>query len=213
MNVHEALRKIRLLSRILPQNGAWGENRATLARALMDQFERQTRERLDACLAELNRIRPATLLREDILGRALDFRITGLPYFERTLELYHRLSHCDLDLVPLARLENITDDAESTVDQFRKILSFTGEDAKNPRDARDLLIKDVRDSFERISANLGIVLSPLLEQHQESALPTSSAFMVGLCILVLALAVLTYYSMHDGTVEKLLNAVHRVKFP
>src|SRR5437868_14644597 len=108
MNVHEALRKIRLLSRILPQNGAWGENRATLARALMDQFERQTRERLDACLAELNRIRPATLLREDILGRALDFRITGLPYFERTLELYHRLSHCDLDLVPLARLENIT---------------------------------------------------------------------------------------------------------
>jgi hypothetical protein len=211
MIVHEALRKIRLLSRIIPQNGAWGENRATLTRALMDQFERQTRERLDACLAELNRIRPATLLREDILGRALDFR-TGLPCFERTLELYHRLSRCDLDLVSLARLENITDDAESTVDQFRKILSFTGEDVENPGDARDLLIKDVRDSFERISANLGIVLSPLLEQHQESALPTSSAFMVGLCILVSALAVVTYYSMHDGTVEKLLNAVHRVKF-
>jgi hypothetical protein len=158
MIVHEALRKIRLLSRIIPQNGAWGENRATLAPALMDQFERQTRERLDACLAELNRIRPATLLREDILGRTLDFR-TGLPYFERTLELYHRLSRCDLDLVSLARLENITDDAETTVDQFRKILSFTGEDVENPGDARDLLIKDVRDSFERISTNVGIVLS------------------------------------------------------
>ena len=207
MKFHEALRKIRLLSRIIPQNGASAETRATLARG----FERQTRERLDACLVELNRIRPATLLREDILGRALDFR-TGLPYFERTLELYHRLSRCDLDLVSLARLENITDDAESTVDQFRKILSFTGEDVENPGDARDLLIKDVRDSFERISTNLGIVLSPLLEQHQESALPTSAAFMVGLCILVSALAVVTYYSMHDGTVEKLLNAVHRVKF-
>ena len=207
MIVHEALRKIRLLSRIIPQNGASAETRAILARG----FERQTRERLDACLVELNRIRPATLLREDILGRALDFR-TGLPYFERTLELYHRLSRCDLDLVSLARLENITDDAESTVDQFRKILSFTGEDVENPGDARDLLIKDVRDSFERISTNLGIVLSPLLEQHQESALPTSAAFMVGLCILVSALAVVTYYSMHDGTVEKLLNAVHRVKF-
>ena len=207
MNVHEALRKIRLLSRIIPQNGASAETRATLARG----FERQTRQRLDACLTELNQIRPATLLREDILGRALDFR-TGLPYFERTLELYHRLSRCDLDLVSLARLENITDDAERTVDQFRKILSFTGEDVENPGDARDLLIKDLRDSFERISTDLGIVLSPLLEQHQESALLTSAAFMVGLCILVSALAVVTYYSMHDGTVEKLLNAVHRVKF-
>src|SRR5260370_6526711 len=154
MNVQEALRKIRLLSRIIPQNGASAETRATLARG----FERQTRERLDAYLAELNRIRPATLLREDILGRALDLR-TGLPYFERTLELYHRLSRCDLDLVSLARLENITDDAETTVDQFRKILSFTGEDVENPGDARDLLIKDVRDSFERISTNVGIVLS------------------------------------------------------
>jgi hypothetical protein len=174
----------------------------------MTRQNREMRERLDACLAELNRIRPATLLREDILGRALDFR-TGLPYFERTLELYHRLSRCDLDLVSLARLKNITDDAESTVDQFRKILSFTGEDVENPGDVRDLLIKDVRDSFERVSTNLGIVLSPLLEQHQESALPASSAFIVGLCILVSALVLLAYYySMHDGTVEKLLNAVH-----
>ena len=41
MNVHEALRKIRLLSRIIPQNGASeseAETAATLARALMDRF-------------------------------------------------------------------------------------------------------------------------------------------------------------------------------
>jgi hypothetical protein len=180
--------------------------------SVLTRQNRQMRERLESCLAELNQIRPAALLREDILGRALDFR-TGLPYFERTLELYHRLSRRDLDLVPLARLKNITDDAQSTVDQFRKILSFTGEGVENPGDVRDLLIKDVRDSFERVSANLGIVLSPLLEQQQKSAQPTSAAFLVGLCILASALAVLTYYSMHDRSVaEKLLNAVHRVKF-
>jgi hypothetical protein len=122
------------------------------------RHKRQTREHLDACLAELNQIRPATLLREDVLGRDLGFRM-GLAYFERTLELYHRLSHCDLDLLPLARLKNITNDAENTVDQFRKILSFTGKDLQSPLEARDLLIDDVKDSFERISPNVGIVVS------------------------------------------------------
>ena len=82
----------------------------------------ETRERLNSYLAELNQIRPSALLRDDVLGRDLDFR-TGLPCFERTLEVFYRLSRCDLRLVPLARLKNITNDAENTVDQFfRKIL-------------------------------------------------------------------------------------------
>src|ERR1700692_3380163 len=105
--------------------GGEGDSMFTSAR-----HKRQTREHLDACLAELNQIRPATLLREDVLGRDLGFRM-GLAYFERTLELYHRLSHCDLDLLPLARLKNIANDAENTVDQFRKILSFTGKDLQS----------------------------------------------------------------------------------
>jgi hypothetical protein len=173
--------------------------------------KRQTRERLDACLAELNQIRPTALLREDVLGRELGFR-TGLAYFERTLELFHRLSHCDLDLLPLARLKHITNDAENTVGQFRKILSFTGKDLESPVEARDLLIDDVRDFFERISPNVWIAVSQLPKRHQDLARSTSAAFTIGFCTLVFALAAVAYYSTHDGTVaDKILTAVHRIR--
>jgi hypothetical protein len=172
---------------------------------------RETRERLDACLAELNQLRPTALLREDALGRDLSFR-AGLPCFERTLELFHRLSRCDLDHVPFAHLKNITNDAANTVDQFRKILSFTGEDLETPWEARDLLIDDVKDSFERISTNFGIV-SQWPRRHQHFARSMGAAFTIGLCILVFALAVVAYYSTHNGTVaDQLLNVVHRVRF-
>jgi hypothetical protein len=177
------------------------------------RHKRQTREHLDACLAELNQIRPATLLREDVLGRDLSVRM-GLAYFERTLELYHRLSHCDLDLVPLARLKNIANDAENTVDQFRKILSFTGKDLQSPLEARDLLIDDVKDSFERISPNVGIVVSQLPKRHQDFARSTSAVFVVALCVLISALAVIAYYSVNDRTIaDNLRNAVYGVRSP
>jgi hypothetical protein len=120
--------------------------------------KQHTRERLDTCLAELNQKRPTVLLHEDVLGRNLSFR-AGLPCFERTLELFHRLSRCYLDHVPLADLKNITDDAANTLDQFRKILNFTGDNVENPREARDLLIYDVDASFPRISANFATVVS------------------------------------------------------
>jgi hypothetical protein len=70
--------------------------------------KRQTRERLNTCLAELGQIRRAALLGENVLAKNVSFR-AGLPCFERTLELFHRFSRCDLDHVPLADLKNITD--------------------------------------------------------------------------------------------------------
>ena len=173
---------------------------------------RETRERLDACLAELNQLRPTALIREGALGRELSFR-AGLPYFERTLELFHRLSRCDLDHVLLAHLKNITNDAENTVDQFRKILSFTGKDLQSPLEARDLLIDDVNDAFERISPSVGIIVSQLPQRHQDLARSTSTALMVGLCVLVSALALVAYYSVADRTIaDKLLNVVYQVRF-
>src|ERR1700745_610409 len=168
--------------------------------------KRQTRERLDACLAELNQIRPTALLRENVLARNLSFR-AGLPCFERTLELFHRLSRNDLDHVPLADLKNITDDAANTVDQFRKILSFTGENVENPRDARDLLIDEVDASFPRISTNFAIVVSQPPRRQGRFVASTSAAFAIGFCTLVFALAAVAYYSTHDGTVaDKILTA-------
>ena len=169
---------------------------------------RKTRERLNSCLAELNQIRPAVLLREDVLGRELDFR-EGLPCFERTLELFHRLSRCDLDLVPLARLKDIVNDAEHSLEQFHKILTFTGEGLENPRWARQLLIDDVRNSFERISANFGTVIQK--PRRKRDFDPSSAAFAIGLFVLIFALVAVAYYSAHNGTVaDRLLEAVHRI---
>ena len=205
-NLRQHERRLRNGSITYSLAGVKGDSMFTTARR-----KRQTRERLDACLAELNKIRPTALLREDVLGRDLGFR-AGLAYFDRLLELFHRLSRCDLDVIPLARLEKITIDAENTVGQFRKILSFTGQDLDRPREARDLLIDEVRDSFERVSTNLAIVVSQLPEQHQEVAPPTGAALMLGICVLVSALAVLAYYSMNNRTVaENLLNAVHKIR--
>jgi hypothetical protein len=171
----------------------------------------QTRERLNACLAELNKIRPTALIREDVLGRDLGFR-AGLAYFDRLLELFHRLSWCDLNPIPFGRLEIITNDAENTLGQFRKILSFTGQDLDDPREARDLLVDEIRDSFDHVSTNLMQIVSRLSGLQQEVARPTSAPLVLGLCVLVSALAFLAYYTMNNSAVaDKLLNVVNRVR--
>jgi hypothetical protein len=56
----------------------------------MKKARRQMHERLSTGLAELSRIKPTDFVREDV-GRDLSFRV-GLPYFDRTLELFHRIS-------------------------------------------------------------------------------------------------------------------------
>ena len=186
--------------------GMKGDSMFTTARQ-----KQHTRERLDTCLVELNQMRPTALLHEDVLGTNHSFR-AGLPCFERTLELFHRLSRCYLDHVPLADLKNITDDAANTLDQFRKILNFTGDNVENPREARDILIDDVDASFPRISANFATVVSQPPRRRGRFAASTSAAFTIGFCTLVFALAAVAYYSTHDGTVaDKILNVVHSIR--
>ena len=174
----------------------------------MKKARRQMHERLSAALAELRQVKPSDFSREDELGRDLSFRV-GLPYFDRTLELFHRLSRCDLGQASLADVANLTDDAARTLDQFHRILSFTGEDLENPRAARDLLIEEVCDSFAHISADFErVFIQPREGQHSSTII----ALTVGLCTLALALAAIAYYSTHETTAaDSILNAVHRVR--
>ena len=174
----------------------------------MKKARRQMHERLSAALAELGQVKPSDFSREDELGRDLSFRV-GLPYFDRTLELFHRLSRCDLGQASLADVAKLTDDAARTLDQFHRILSFTGEDLENPRAARDLLIEEVCDSFARISSDFErVFIQPREGQHSSTII----ALTVGLCTLALALAAIAYYSTHERTAAaSILNAVHRVR--
>ena len=173
----------------------------------MKKARRQVHERLSIGLAELSWIKPTDFVREDV-GRDLSFR-AGLPYFDRTLELFHRISRCDLGQASLADLAKMTDAATRTLDQFHRILSFTGEDVENPRAARDLLIEEVCDSFARISSDFErVFIQPREGQHSSTII----ALTVGLCTLAIALAAIAYHSTHERTVaDSILNAVHRVR--
>jgi hypothetical protein len=174
----------------------------------MKKARRQMHERLSTGLAELSRIKPTDFVREDV-GRDLSFRV-GLPYFDRTLELFHRISRCDLGQASFADLANLAGDAERTLDQFHRALSFTGEDLENPRKARNLLIEEVCESFARISTDFERVITQPLGSEQDPL--TGIALTIGVCTLAIALAAIAYYSTHERTVaDSILNAVHRVR--
>ena len=173
----------------------------------MKKARLQMQERLSTGLAGLIRMKPSDFIQHDF-PRDLSFR-AGLQYFDRTLELFHRISRSNLGQASLADLATLASDAERTLDQFHRALSFTGENVENAREARDLLIEEVRDSFARISIDFERAVTSLGSEQDPL---TIIAFSVGLCTLAIALAAIAYYSAHERTVtDSILNAVHRVR--
>jgi hypothetical protein len=174
----------------------------------MKKARLQVQERLSTGLAELIRMKPSDFIHDDF-PRDLSFR-AGLQYFDRTLELFHRISRSNLGRASLADLATLADDAERTLDQFNRAISFTVEDVENAREARDLLIEEVRDSFARISIDFERAITRPLESEPDPS--TIVALTVGLCTLAIALATIAYYSTHERTVaNSILNAVHGVR--
>lgn len=164
-------------------------------------------ESLSACLAELNQIRPTDLLTYEPLGESFRFR-AELPYVDRTLEVFHRLYHRDLTGIPFDLLRNITADASATLRQVGRITTLTDEHPENLDEALEPLINDIKDSFDRISANVARAVS---QGSEQSAGLTNATLAVAVCALIAAFAILAYYSGHDKAVaDELLRAVHRV---
>lgn len=173
----------------------------------MKQQARDMRERLNACLAELNQIRPTALLNCEPLSESFRFR-AELPHIDRTFEVFHRLYHRDLTGIPFDLLRNITADASATLGQVRRITTLADERPANLDEALEPLINDIKDSFDRISANVSRVQR--LGSEQSSSL-TNATVAVAVCALIAALAIFAYYSGHDKAVaDELLRAVHRV---
>ena len=176
----------------------------------MRRSVRETHERLEGCLSELTKLRPIGLLREDVLGKELGFR-AGLSHFERTLNLFYRLSKRNLAHIPHAHLQAIAAGAEKTVDQFRKIVSFTGDGIENPQQVRDLLIDDVYRSFEPISEDLRMVVDQPPRQQKTWSMST---IFISALIAAFASATITYYSSFNGAVaDKLLDVLRGVGRP
>ena len=170
----------------------------------MKRQARDMRERLNACLAELNQIRPT-----DLLNYGGSFRLRAeLPYIDRTFEAFHRLYHRDLTGIPFDLLRNVTADASATLDQVRRITTLADEHPANLDEALEPLINDIKDSFDRISAN---VASAVSQGSKQSPILTNATVAVAVSAMVAALAILAYYSGHDKAVaDELLRALHRV---
>jgi len=171
------------------------------------RIRKMVQESLSTCLTELDRIKPATLLQYEPLGKSHRFR-SELPYLDRTLEMFHRLSRRDLACLPFDLLQNITADASTTRRQFRRITALASEQSDNFDEALEGLIKEIKLSFDQMFANFARVLS---QGSERTSGLTNAGVAVAICTSAVALAILAHYSAHDKTVaDALLRAAHRM---
>jgi hypothetical protein len=170
--------------------------------------ERQTNEIHEAlitCLADLNQIKLKDLINNEPLGQSLRFR-TEVPFLERTLELFHRLSRRELSGLPSDVLQRMHANASETLSHFRAISTLAEEHPEHFDQALQDLIDEIKGSFDQTSANF-----VLCQGWEQLSSRSNTALAIGICTLVLALALVAYFSSRDKTVaDVLLKAVHGI---
>lgn len=120
--------------------------------------ENEQRQKLTAVLDELSNIKPQDLVREESLGRELNFK-GGLPFFERTLKLFRDLKDSNIDTIPHGNLVNLFNCANQALQYFKQIQGFSlQQHPQNPTNVRDQLINQIRDSYD----NYFSVISPVV---------------------------------------------------
>lgn len=108
--------------------------------------EEQQRTILETLLSELNQFDVDSLVRKE-LGAHLNFEQFA-PVFSRTLGLFKDLSECNLDNVPLQRLNQLGQRATQARSDFLKILEFSLEKyPSNPMDVRNNLGNAVANTY------------------------------------------------------------------
>lgn len=107
--------------------------------------EKTIQEHLQERLDILAKITPESLVRNQDLGRDLDFS-NGVEYFERTLSLFRKLKGVNLDDFPDERIQQLLTLADEAIGTFKNIQNFqsTQSDAVT---TRDNLIQQVRNQY------------------------------------------------------------------
>lgn len=177
----------------------------------MEASQREMRARLSACLAKLNRLNPADLVREDVLGHGLSFRV-GLPYFTRTLELFRRITPRDCAHAPAEILKIVVDDAENALHRFEEILSFDPQGLANPGVVRNTLIDEVRDAHHAAYENVALIIRPLRGQPERIRRQWSGGMALAVIIIaMLAVAIAAHhYLLFDLGLGDLREAIHKI---
>ncbi len=110
--------------------------------------ETAARDKLNTALAELAEITPQSLVRREELGTTMSFA-GGLAYFERTLKLFRDLFECELHGAPHSVLNQLADQTEVALSEFKGVQEFSPENQpENPVAARDTLINTIRDRYD-----------------------------------------------------------------
>jgi hypothetical protein len=88
-------------------------------------------------------------VRED-LGRELNF-LDGRSYFDRTLKIFRELAEVNLDAVPFSQLQNLTNIAQQTLQQFNVVRGFTIQQyAQNPVEARTDIVNKIQSHYDKV---------------------------------------------------------------
>ncbi len=175
--------------------------------------EHSERSRLKASLRQLDKLRPADLVREDLHPRNLSFR-GGLPYFKRTLGLFHGLGRGSLAKVPSAYVKIVADHAERALAQFEEIRRFSGEDLVNPDEVRNHLIAEVRDYYRELHDDVAILVTrpPGQQEH-----PTRAPWYMGAPLAALMLAMFAagvtaayHYGLLGYAAQEIVDSIHQI---
>lgn len=114
----------------------------------MFEEEESALQELRKSLNELLEIKAEDLVRSKELGTAFNFE-QGEPAFERILKLFRDLSECNFDNIPATDLNNLNQSVKQALSVFQQIKSFNVEAQPNPKQARDELVKRVKDNYDR----------------------------------------------------------------
>lgn len=109
--------------------------------------EKAARLGLEASLLALTAYTPASLVRTEQLGTAIDFS-QGIEVFERTLSLFGSLRESSLDNVPHDTLVRLTQFANQAANTFKQIESFDPSGQNNPATVRDNLIQEAANQYQ-----------------------------------------------------------------
>src|SRR5438132_3333906 len=109
--------------------------------------EADQRKALQDRLSALENIKPQSLVRGEEIGRELNFE-AGVPFFQRTLDLFRSLANSDLNNVPYEVLNQLTSVAQQALDAFQRIQKFSiQQNPQSPAAIRDQLIGQIRDQW------------------------------------------------------------------
>jgi len=170
--------------------------------------DKEIRDRLKTSLDQLVKLKSTQLIREDVVGPQLSFRV-GIPFFERTLALYRQLANTDLSRVPSAYLEIAANHAEESLSQFQQIEAFDPHGIDRPEQVRNLLVNEVRDAHAAIYEDLSVILVPSRGHGEKVPRPSGALPLILLVALIAGAVIVGYdYSLLDNLIGGLQKFAH-----